>query len=79
MYLELELLQGNNSDFTINYDSKKKIAEPPLNLLFNPSLVSRKDVWDIDISKLLGMLLNIIHASGKKIFDYAELQLYLHL
>ncbi|MGC1932268.1 MAG: hypothetical protein WA667_25125 [Candidatus Nitrosopolaris sp.] len=60
------MLQGNNSDFTINYDSKKKIAEPPLNLLFNPSLVSRKDVWDIDISKLLGMLLNIIHASGKK-------------
>jgi segregation and condensation protein A len=61
------LLQGReNSDVAINYDSKKKIAEPPLNLLFNPSLVSKKDVWDIDISKLLGLLLNIIHASGKK-------------
>jgi segregation and condensation protein A len=67
MYLDLELLQGReNSDVAINYDSKKKIAEPPLNLLFNPSLVSKKDVWDIDISKLLGILLNIIHASGKK-------------
>ena len=67
MYLDLELLQGrDNSDVAINYDSKKKIAEPPLNLLFNPSLVSKKDVWDIDISKLLGLLLNIIHASGKK-------------
>jgi segregation and condensation protein A len=67
MYLDLELLQGrDNSDAAINYDSKKKIAEPPLNLLFNPSLVSKKDVWDIDISKLLGLLLNIIHASGKK-------------
>src|SRR5439155_8479568 len=53
-------------EVTINYDSKKKIAEPPLNLLFNPSLVSKKDVWHIDITKLLGMLLNIIHASGKK-------------
>lgn len=61
------MLQGReNSDAAINYDSKKKIAEPPLNLLFNPSLVSKKDVWDIDISKLLGLLLNIIHASGKK-------------
>ena len=61
------MLQGReNSDVAINYDSKKKIAEPPLNLLFNPSLVSKKDVWDIDISKLLGLLLNIIHASGKK-------------
>ena len=61
------MLQGReNSDAAINYDSKKKIAEPPLNLLFNPSLVSKKDVWDIDISKLLGLLLSIIHASGKK-------------
>jgi segregation and condensation protein A len=61
------LLEGReNSDVAINYDSKKKIAEPPLNLLFNPSLVSKKDVWDIDISNLLGLLLNIIHASGKK-------------
>jgi len=34
--------------------------------LFNPSLVSKKDVWHIDITKLLGMLLNIIHDSGKK-------------
>jgi segregation and condensation protein A len=67
MYLDLKLLQGSeNSDAVINYDSKKKIAEPPLNLLFNPSLVSKKDVWDIDISKLLGILLSIIHASGKK-------------
>lgn len=59
----VDLLQGkSNSD----YDSKKKIAQPPLNLLFNPSLVNRKDVWDIDISNLLEMLLNIIESSGKK-------------
>jgi len=67
MYLDSELSQGReNSDVAINDDSKKKIAEPPLNLLFNPSLVSKKDVWDIDISKLLEMLLKIIHTSGKK-------------
>lgn len=63
----LDLLQGkSNSDFDVIYDSKKKIAQPPLNLLFNPSLVNKKDVWDIDISNLLEMLLNIIQSSGKK-------------
>jgi len=67
MYIDSELSRGReNSDVAINDDSKKKIAEPPLNLLFNPSLVSKKDVWDIDISKLLEMLLKIIHTSGKK-------------
>jgi segregation and condensation protein A len=61
MYVDLS--QGkSNSD----YDSKKKIAQPPLNVLFNPSLVNRKDVWDIDISNLLEMLLHIIESSGKK-------------
>jgi segregation and condensation protein A len=48
------------------HDSKKKIAQPPLNLLFNPSLVKKKDVWEIDISNLLEMLLNIIESSEKK-------------
>lgn len=67
LLFELELSQRkSSSDFTVSYDSKKKISQPPLNLLFNPSQVSRKDVWDIDISSLLGMLLDIIHTTGKK-------------
>ena len=34
-------------------DSKKMIAEPPLNLLFNPSLLTaKKDVWDINVTML---------------------------
>jgi segregation and condensation protein A len=52
--------------FAIDHDSKRKIAEPPLNLLFNPSLVGKKDVWAIDITKLLEMLLTIIHVSRNK-------------
>lgn len=47
-------------------DAKKKIAEPPLNMLFNLSLLAKKDVWDIDITMLLQMLLNIINNTGKK-------------
>ena len=47
-------------------EAKKKIAEPPLNMLFNLSLLAKKDVWDIDITMLLQMLLNIINNTGKK-------------
>jgi segregation and condensation protein A len=61
IYVDLLQDKGNSE-----HDPKKKIAQPPLNLLFNPSLVKRKDVWDIDISNLLEMLLNIIESSGKK-------------
>jgi segregation and condensation protein A len=44
----------------------KSISQPPLDLLFNPSVLSKKDVWEIDISLLLEMLLKLINNSGKK-------------
>lgn len=47
-------------------DTKKSIAQPPLNLLFNPSLLVRKDVWNIDVTLLLEMLLSLINATGNK-------------
>lgn len=46
--------------------TKKSISQPPLDLLFNPSILSKKDVWQIDISLLLEMLLKLINNSGKK-------------
>jgi segregation and condensation protein A len=50
-------------DFT-GSATKKQISRPPLNLLFNPSLIDRQDVWKIDVVKLLEMLLAILKASG---------------
>jgi len=47
-------------------DTKKSIAQPPLNLLFNPSLLVRKDVWKIDVALLLEMFLRLINATGNK-------------
>jgi segregation and condensation protein A len=48
-------------------DTKKLIAQPPLNLLFNPSVLVRKDdVWNIDIALLLEMFLGLINATGNK-------------
>jgi segregation and condensation protein A len=47
-------------------NTKKSISQPPLDLLFNPSVLSKKDVWEIDVSLLLEMLLKLINNSGKK-------------
>jgi segregation and condensation protein A len=47
-------------------DTRRQIAQPPLNLLFNPSLVIRKDVWNIDIARLLEMFLRLLNATGNK-------------
>nr|MBA3750652.1 hypothetical protein [Nitrosopumilus sp.] len=46
--------------------TKKRISQPPLNLLFNPSLIDKQDVWKIDIVRLLEMLLELLKLSGNK-------------
>lgn len=46
--------------------TKLKISKPPLNLLFNPSLIERDDVWKIDIVKLLEILLSTLTTSKYK-------------
>jgi segregation and condensation protein A len=47
-------------------DTRRQISQPPLNLLFNPSLLIRKDVWNIDITGLLEMFLRLLNATGNK-------------
>ena len=46
--------------------SKSSLAIPPLNLLFNISLLGKQNVWEINISNLLELLLKFINSSGKK-------------
>jgi segregation and condensation protein A len=47
-------------------NSKSSLATPPLNLLFNTSLLGKQNVWEINISRLLELLLKIINSTGKK-------------
>lgn len=49
-------------------DAKKSIAEPPLNLLFNPSLLVKKnkDIWSINVVDLLQLFLRILEETGNK-------------
>jgi segregation and condensation protein A len=46
--------------------SRSSLATPPLNLLFNTSLLGKQNVWEINISRLLELLLKIINSSEKK-------------
>lgn len=45
---------------------QETISKPPLNILFNPNIVSRKNVWDIDITSLLERLLAVLNTIGNK-------------
>jgi segregation and condensation protein A len=47
-------------------DNKSSLSIPPLNLLFNTSLLGKQNVWEIDIANLLDLLLKFINASGQK-------------
>ena len=47
-------------------DNKSSLSIPPLNLLFNTSLLGKQNVWEIDIANLLDLLLKHINSSGKK-------------
>ena len=47
------------------------ISQEPVNILFNPSSVVKKDVWDIDLIQILDLLKKILEKSDKKDFKVA--------
>jgi len=42
------------------------ISQAPVNILFNPNSVAKKDVWDINLIQILDLLIKILEKSGKK-------------
>ncbi len=42
------------------------ISQEPVNILFSPSSVIKKDVWEIDLIKILDLLVKILEKTGKK-------------
>ena len=47
-------------------NSSTKISQPPVNVLFNPVDILKKDVWSIDIIRILELLIQILNQTGKK-------------
>ena len=47
-------------------DTPTSISQAPVNILFNPNTVAKKDVWDIDLIEILNLLIRILEKSDKK-------------
>ena len=47
-------------------ETKADISKVPINILFDPDGVKKKDVWEIDLISILSMLLNILEKADKK-------------
>ena len=50
----------------MNESSSPGISQEPVNILFSPSSALKKDVWEIDLIKILDLLIKILEKSGKK-------------
>ncbi|HXV66790.1 MAG TPA: chromosome segregation protein ScpA [Nitrosopumilaceae archaeon] len=46
--------------------SKSGISQAPVNILFNPANITKKDVWEINIIQILELLIQILNQTGKK-------------
>ncbi len=46
--------------------AKLSISQAPVNILFNLPTISKKDVWEIDLIRILDILIQILEKSGKK-------------
>lgn len=42
------------------------ISEAPVNVLFNPAIVAKRDVWEVDLIHILDLLIKILEKNGKK-------------
>ena len=42
------------------------ISQEPVNILFNPSVIQKKDVWQINLIEILKLLIKILEETGKK-------------
>jgi segregation and condensation protein A len=42
------------------------ISQEPINVLFDPKSVIKKDVWEIDLIQILNLLIKILEKTGKK-------------
>jgi len=47
-------------------DSPNSISQEPVNILFSPTSVAKKDVWEIDLIHILNLLIKILEKSGKR-------------
>ena len=52
--------------FVSKEETKSEISKVPINILFDPEGVKKKDVWEIDLIQILSMLIKVLEKSDKK-------------
>ena len=45
----IDIIQSKLERFVSQEDTKSLISKVPINVLFNPEGIQKRDVWDIDI------------------------------
>ena len=62
----IDIIQLKYEKFVSQEDTKSLISKVPINVLFNPEGIQKRDVWDIDLIQILSMLLKILEKADKK-------------
>ena len=57
----LKIIQIMNQE-----ETKSEISKVPLNILFDPEGVKKKDIWEIDLMQILKMLISVLEKADKK-------------
>ena len=59
-------MNHHDTKFMIHGEETSGISQDPVNILFNPSIISKKDVWQINLIEILKLLVKILEQTGKK-------------
>jgi len=62
----IDIIQLKREEFVSQDETKSLISKVPINVLFNPDGIQKRDVWDIDLIQILSMLLKILEKTDKK-------------
>jgi len=62
----IDIIQLEREEFVSQDETKSLISKVPINVLFNPEGIQKRDVWDIDLIQILSMLLKILEKTDKK-------------
>jgi len=62
----IDIIQLECEEVVSQEDTKSLISKVPINVLFNPEGIQKRDVWDIDLIQILSMLLKILEKTDKK-------------
>ena len=52
--------------FVTQEETKAEISKIPINILFDPEGVKKKDIWEIDLIQILTMLIKVLEKADKK-------------